>query len=1285
MRAAVDTGGTFTDLIVEDDDGALLQYKSSSTPREPIAGVLDVLGLAAADRGVAIEDLVSELSSFIHGTTRPINAVLTGATAPTALLVTAGHPDILRLREGGRMEPFNHTRTYPEPYVPRRLTFEVPERVAASGEVIEPLDEEALREVFNEVANSGVDAVGVCLLWSTANPVHELRVGAIARERLPGVALTLSHQLNPIVREYRRASSTVLDASLKPVMGDYFRTLENSLRDLGFGGRLLIVTSGGGLLDAADVAAAPIHAIGSGPAMAPIAGRIYSRRDGGADTAIVADAGGTSYEVSLIRDGEIPWTKETWIGRPFEGHLTGFPSVDVKSIGAGGGSIASVDEGGMLHVGPRSAGAEPGPACYGRGGSEATLTDAALILGYIDHENFLGGSMRLNLERAQTVLKETVADPLGIDVLHAAAAVLRLGTERMVTAIEQITVDQGVDPDRATLVAGGGASGLNAVAVARQLGIERVLIPDTGATLNAAGALLSDLTADRRASVWTNTSSFDAVAVNAALEDVASGCEEFVARQGAEGGKATISFFAEARYPSQVWDLEVPIDSASFSGPEDVAKLRGSFHELHRRVFGVADVDSEVELTAVRARAVIQLDRVKDSRVRLADAEPTGSGSREVFFAGEGSLEARVVMIADLDAGDTVVGPAVIESPVTSVVLDPGASAQLTELGTLLIDTNTAGVGDSADGASEPHGVQLAVLGNRFESVVRSMTNTLLRTGRSGVLNTARDFSCCILTRENELLAMAESLPIHVMSGPDLMAGVMREHHPQLRRGDAFLHNSPYHGNSHAADHSILIPVIDEEGRHHFTVLAKAHQADCGNSAPTTYMTWARDVYEEGALIFPCVKVQSGYEDCADIVRMQEMRIRVPDQWWGDYLALLGAARIGERRLLELGAEIGWDRLHEYGGRWLDYSEERMSAAISTLPAGMATAETTHDPVPGAPDGVPIQVSLEIDPEQGSVRVDLRDNPDCLENGLNLTEATSRTAAMLGVFNGIHTAVPPNAGSFRRIDVQLRENCVTGIPRHPASCSAATTNVLDRTTNAVQRALAGLGDGVGLAEFGYPFPPSAAVISGKDPRTGEAYVNQIFLGFTCGGASPMADGWLTAGGAADGGVLQRDSVEIDELKHPILIATQRIEPDSEGAGRTVGAPGARVEYRPLGCALRAVYGSDGTILPAAGVRGGGAGGAAQQYKRDVAGELQALEPFADVVVEDGESLVSVCCGGGGYGSPLDRDPARVEADLREGLISEERAREVYGVVFEGETVAAAATEQLRRELRKELT
>ena len=568
--------------------------------------------------------------------------------------------------------------------------------------------------------------------------------------------------------------------------------------------------------------------------------------------------------------------------------------------------------------------------------------------------------------------------------------------------------------------------------------------------------------------------------------------------------------------------------------------------------------------------------------------------------------------------------------------------------------------------------LRMGILANRLETIARKMAHTLHRTGRSGLINTARDLSCCIVTAEHELLTEAESLPSHVLVGPNLMSRWMVTCHPELRRGDAFLHNSPYHGNSHAADHTILVPVIDDDGRHRFTVFAKAHQADIGNSKPTSYTGAARDVYEEGALIFPAVQVQRDYRDIEDIVRMCRLRIRVPDQWWGDYQALIGAARVGERELLALGAELGWDALDEHARDWFDYSEKRMAAAIARLPGGRAIRQSTHDPFPGTPsDGVTIKVSVAVDPIAGRIAVDLCENPDCLPNGMNVTEANASSAVMIGIFSSLGEVVPRNAGSYRRITIRLRENCCVGIPRHPASCSLSTTNLASKIGNATQTAIAELADGFGLAESGTIVPASMAVISGRDPRYGNApFINSLFLMHTGGPGAPAADAWLTTVHIGDLGLCYLDSIELDELRYPIRVHARGIVPDSEGAGRFRGAPAGFCEYGPVGTRLEAWFASDGTVNAPLGIRGGQPGGRSAQFKRCRDGRLEPLEPCGGIVLEPGETIIAHCCGGGGYGNPRERAPEHVREDVAEKWISSRRAHEVYGVAINEDSAAA---------------
>lgn len=698
MRCAIDTGGTFTDLALE-HQGEVRIFKASTTPENPITGILNVLGLAAEELGMERAELLATVTMLIHGTTRATNAVLTGATAKTALITTLGHRDVLLLREGGRTRSFDWSQEYPGPYIPRSLTFEAAERIDAQGRVLRELDEERLVGDIAQMAELEVEAVAVCLLWSIVNPAHEERVGELLEAHLPGVPHTLAHALNPTLREYRRASSTAIDASLKPLMTSYLENLESALRDAGLGGDLLLVSTSGGLMHAREAAATPITSINSGPAMAPVAGRFFSATYGDAENAIVADTGGTSYDVSVVRGGRIPMTRETWLGEPLVGHITGFPAVDVKSIGAGGGSIAWIDEGGLLHVGPQSAGAEPGPAAYGRGGNRATITDACLVLGYLDPVAFLGGSMPLDATLAHEAIVRDVADPLGVDPDEAASAIMALATEQMVQAITEITVDAGIDPRGAVLVGGGGAAGLNSGAIMRRLGCRALVIPEAGATLSAVGALMADLSADFAQACFTSSEAFDFERVDRVLATLVGRCRSFAEEVGA--GSYEIETIAEARLARQVWQIDVPLRTQKFGGQAaEVERFVGDFRRLHDEIFAVRDDTSPVEMVALRARMTSALENRSEGR--LAGTVADEDSEREVYLPGRGRVRATVRSLAALGPDDALAGPALVESPLSTVVIEPGTVAERRPGGGLIVRSveqpnGRKGVGDYVD------------------------------------------------------------------------------------------------------------------------------------------------------------------------------------------------------------------------------------------------------------------------------------------------------------------------------------------------------------------------------------------------------------------------------------------------------------------------------------------------------------------------------------------------------------------------------------------------------------
>ncbi len=411
---------------------------------------------------------------------------------------------------------------------------------------------------------------------------------------------------------------------------------------------------------------------------------------------------------------------------------------------------------------------------------------------------------------------------------------------------------------------------------------------------------------------------------------------------------------------------------------------------------------------------------------------------------------------------------------------------------------------------------------------------------------------------------------------------------------------------------------------------------------------------------------------------MCEMRIRVPQQWHGDFLAMIGASRVGEQGLLDLGAEFGCDLLQEFATEWLDYGEQRMMEVIRALPAGSGSATSTHDPMTGTPaEGLTIKSTVFVEPDEATIRVDLTDNPDCVPSGLNLSEACSRSAAYLGVLNSIGADLPRNGGVLRRIKVDLRENCIVGVPVHPTSCSLATTNIADRATAATQKAFAEIGENLGMAEVGAINPPAKGVLSGVDPRTGKRFINQLFLGSTGGPGTAQGDAWLTYSHVGNGAMAYIESIEMAELHHPILVRERALLPDSEGAGKHCGAPSLRISLEAIDTSLTLVYASDGTINRAAGIRGGLAGGAADQYLIEFDDTRKELPPASQLLMQPGQLIVSIGTGGGGYGPPAQRDPHRVAADVRAGLISKERAASVYRVAVQGGEVEESGTLRLR--------
>ena len=682
FRISVDTGGTFTDVVIADAHGIRAIGKALTTPDRIFAGMRTAIEVAAQELGLSGKVLLSKTDMLIYGTTRATNAVVTKSTAKTAFLTTQGFRDILVLKEGGKYDPHDYSYDYPPPYIPRRYTFEIDERVDAQGNVVRPLDQNQACEVVRILAQRHFEAVAVCLLWSIANGSHEKEIAKLIEQELPGIPYTLSHELVPIVREYRRASTTAIDASLKPLMQRHLREMEADLRAAGFSGELLIGTSGGGCQHVTEVAGRPVTMLKSGPAMAPVAGKAYVTIEDLGRDAIVCDTGGTTFDVGLVRDGDLVYTRDSWLGRRWLGHMVAMSSVDVRSIGAGGGSIAWIDAGGLLRVGPQSAGAVPGPACYGAGGDQPTVTDACVVLGWFDPDYFNGGRMKLDAAAAHRVV-EKLAGAIGRSVPATAFAIITIANELMIKAIHEITVSEGVNPRESVIVAGGGAAGLNILPIARELGCSTTILPKTASAMSACGMQYSDIVFEQTRSRVTMSGSFDIDGVNAALAEMDAALEQFRANlHGAARANVHKEYLVEARYKSQVWELDTPLPVERFRTRKDVAALVEAFHTVHDRVYAVRDEQSEVECVNWRGRIAIRLSKpARPVRKRVAQRKPKPSSRRAAYFGPEDLRKTPVFRGSELAPGAVIAGPAIIEEPTTTIVVYPKMSASVSPSG----------------------------------------------------------------------------------------------------------------------------------------------------------------------------------------------------------------------------------------------------------------------------------------------------------------------------------------------------------------------------------------------------------------------------------------------------------------------------------------------------------------------------------------------------------------------------------------------------------------------------
>jgi N-methylhydantoinase A len=680
FRIGIDVGGTFTDFLLVGDSVRLV-HKTSSTPDDPSRGLVTGLAELAAKVDTTLEGFVAELDLIVHGTTVTRNALLTRTGARTGLLATEGFRDTLALRDGRREEPYDNRLAPPSPLVPRYLRLPVRERVDYKGDELAPLDAGDVRDAVETFREEGVEAVAISFMHSPTEPRHERAARDLVAEWMPDAYITASSDLVPQVRYYDRTSTTVLNAYVGPVISRYLSALTSRLEELGFEGVLLIMQSNGGVATPAEISERAALSLLSGPAAGPTAGLSQLSPHGLRDC-ITVDMGGTSFDAALVSDGEPLLMVDGVIDRS----RLALPTIDIHSIGAGGGSIAWLDQGGLLHVGPQSAGAQPGPACYGRGGVQPTVTDADLILGYLGEDSFEHGGMRLDRDAAVAAF-EPLAAGLGLSVDEAAAGVYELVNVTMATGVREVSVRRGFDPRDFPLVVAGGAGPLHAAAIARELDVGALLVPRESAIFCAAGMLLSDFRHDYVRAHKAALVDADLVELAALFEEMSAlGCDT-LARERVAGGAVEVRTWLDLRYIGQWHELTVAV-----ALPLDVAAVAAAFHEEHDRLFGHASPGAQIEMLALRLSAVGRTEKAEPARGPDDVALDAHVGERPMWDPDERAHRPTPVWGGrQLTVSSTLHGPAIVELSNTTIVVPRGFTLDVDAYGAFAVHSGERG------------------------------------------------------------------------------------------------------------------------------------------------------------------------------------------------------------------------------------------------------------------------------------------------------------------------------------------------------------------------------------------------------------------------------------------------------------------------------------------------------------------------------------------------------------------------------------------------------------------
>ena len=1290
FRIGVDVGGTFTDVALERPDGMFASIKVLTTHQRPEEAVLAGISAVIEREGTALD----KITQIIHGTTLATNALIERRGARTALVTTAGFRDVIETRTESRFEQYDLNIVLPAPLIERKDRFVVPERVGAGGEVLRPFDVRAARTVVAQLVDGGYESVAVGFMHSYRNPDHERRFRDLLREAAPSVAVSLSCEVSPQMREFERFNTVCANAYVQPLIATYLRRLESELQRMGAACPLLLIHSGGGLISSDAAASFPVRLVESGPA----GGAIFAAHLAGAhrrDRIVSYDMGGTTAKIALIEDCS-PRTAKTFETartarfKKGSGMPISVPTIEMIEIGAGGGSIATVDTLGQIRVGPHSAGAEPGPACYALGGTAATVTDANAQLGRLHPENFLAPDISLTPEMSTDALRGCVGTPLGLDDDAAAVGVAEVVDENMANAARTHAVESGKDLAGYSMVAFGGAAPLHACRLIDKLGIDEVLVPVGAGVGSAIGFLLAPFSYEATRSFYTSSENFDTDGVRAVLEELAAEAEAFVRMGTSEA--VTVEREVLMRYRGQGWEIPVTLPHGDF---DEIAagELTNTFVKAYEAFFGRAIEGLTIEAVSWSVRVSSRREAPQAVEPRPADRPLPTVSSRPVYDPSAGSYVATALFERGaLTVGDTVAGPALITEDQTTTVVGSGHTAVVQPDLTLSItrsdrdpisnrsafsheDSSRQLSRSRQDADVVQREVPMQIMWNRLVSVVEEQALTLVRTAFSTSVREAGDLSAGVFDRRGRLIAQAVTgTPGHVNTMAAALGHFINEIGAgSMRPGDVYLTNDPWKGTGHLHDITVATPVFTR-GRadrraspaHTGEAVARAarerseqeRETPPGNAtgsqpedligffASTAHVVDiggrgfgpdARELYEEGIRI-PIMRWAERGRLNRDLVNIVRCNVREPDQVIGDIHGLAASNETGRRRLLDMLAEFGLADLEELAAFVFDRTRRATLAALARVPNGVYRNTMRVDGY-----GEPVTLAAAVTVSDDGMHADFAGTSRVSPFGINVPLTYAQAYFTYGMLVALAPELPNNYASLLPFTVSAPPGAIlNAVEPDPVAVRHVIGHfVTDLGLGAVAQALPDVVPAEGSGAL-WNFQASARSADVSDPRPP---VEMLMFNSGGSGARPGLDG-LTATAFPSG--VRTMSVEATEQVGPIVVWRKEIRSGSGGAGRFRGGLGQTIEISPAeGYLFEFSAMFDRVDNPARG-RAGGQDGAPGAVRLDDG------TPFGSKgkqTVPAGRRLILELPGGGGFGDPDQRDPAAAANDVAQGYVS----------------------------------